>query len=156
MQTRVRPLGNWGAGLSAESATFHALCEALRGRSPRDANWEAQLTLANRTLTTPALATALEGKEGIPRDVASFLTTISERARQRHAMMRGQLCEAVAALDTAGIMPILIKGAAFMADGSRQATPSRRSWPALMSAFTRSRDNPGRASATARSSRQPQ
>ncbi|MBX7496305.1 nucleotidyltransferase family protein [Qipengyuania sp. 6B39] len=106
--------------MRAEQASFAAICEALRGAPPRGADWDSLLALANRTLTTPALAAALAGRGDIPRDVTAFLATIAERARQRHAMMHGQLGVAVAALAAAGVTPILIKGAAFMADGSRQ------------------------------------
>ncbi|MXP44974.1 nucleotidyltransferase family protein [Allopontixanthobacter sediminis] len=78
-------------------------------------DWTPVLALANRTLVTPALAAALQGKPGVPTGVHVFLTHIAARTTERNVLMKRQLVEAVQALSNGGVTPILIKGAAFLA-----------------------------------------
>ena len=104
----------------ADRATLEALCSALRGQIPQEPDWDAILTLANRTLVTPALAHSLDGRPEVPEEVLDFLQHISQRTRARNAVMRGQLQDACDALVRAGHRPILIKGACFLADPDHQ------------------------------------
>ena len=92
------------------------LCACLKGRVPAAIDWEGVLGLANRTLVTPALAEALATQKArIPDEAAGMLQVIAERTAARNRLMHDQLVEAVAALGSRGIRPILLKGAALLA-----------------------------------------
>ncbi|WP_158610996.1 nucleotidyltransferase family protein [Aurantiacibacter spongiae] len=95
------------------------LCAALAGERPADDDWPALLPLANRLLVTPALAALFDGDSRIPRDVRQFLGVIGSRTLARNTMMRAQLEEAVAALHARGIVPLLFKGAAGLAEAAQ-------------------------------------
>ncbi len=104
------------ANRSRDHAAFLDLCACLKGRIPPSTDWEGVLSLANRTLVTPALAGALRGQEArVPPEAAGMLHVIAERTEARNRMMHGQLTEAVAALAAQGIVPVLLKGAALLA-----------------------------------------
>ena len=92
------------------------LMGALAGHVPRRPDWDAMLSLANRTLTTGTLAQALWAHgTAMPDDVRGFLGEVLERVEKRNARLRLQLEEAVGWLDRSGIRPILLKGAASLA-----------------------------------------
>ncbi|WP_324699705.1 nucleotidyltransferase family protein [Novosphingobium sp. RL4] len=96
------------------------LCQCLRGeafREPRGVapDWDGILSLANRTLVTPALAQALADDTDVPAEVRHFLEEVRARTAIRNRRMHEQLREAVAALNQAAIEPILLKGAALLA-----------------------------------------
>ena len=101
-----------------ERTDLAALCSALKGKVPQEADWTKILALANRTLVTPALAAALTGRDGVPPEVQDFLEHIAERTRSRNQAMRAQLQDAADALARAGLCPILLKGANFLADAA--------------------------------------
>lgn len=101
-----------------ERENLDGLCAALMGEFPQNADWNGILALANRTLVTPALSAILEGHQGVPEEVGDFLRHIAERTAMRNEAMRRQLEETVHALMLAGLEPILIKGAVFLADRS--------------------------------------
>ncbi|MGO4125087.1 nucleotidyltransferase family protein [Inquilinus sp. YAF38] len=91
-----------------------ALISALRGAPPADAEWFSVIEVANRCWMTPALFVALDSCGGLsclPADARDYLGFIHDRNRQRNILLRGQLLEAVAALNRSGIQPILLKGA---------------------------------------------
>ncbi|MCG5480863.1 MAG: nucleotidyltransferase family protein [Ensifer alkalisoli] len=91
-----------------------SLVTGLHGRVADEAEWEAVVALANHTLLTPALFASLAQSGQInrlPRDVHDYLAFIHDRNRHRNLRLREQLSEAVAALNGAGIVPILLKGA---------------------------------------------
>ncbi len=90
------------------------MCTALQGQVAKGTKWESLLTLANRTLVTPALANALADNDQVPPDVREFLAAIASRTLDRNLAMRRQLSECCMALSNCGVLPILIKGAAFM------------------------------------------
>ena len=105
-----------------------ALVAGLRGRVAEGTDWQAVIALANHTLLTPALFVSLEGSghiDRLPTDVSAYLRFIHERNRTRNLRLRGQLNEAVAALNSRGIVPVLLKGAIplFLAETGRM--PSR-------------------------------
>lgn len=87
--------------------------------------WERLIAAANEAYLTPALEDALRGRAvlaAVPAEVASYLAMIAERNRMRNARLRAQLRELVQALNRAGIVPVLLKGAAgLFAGGSRFA-----------------------------------
>ena len=90
------------------------MCGALEGQIGTGTDWDAVLALANRTLVTPALASALADNDQVPADVREFIAAIASRTLHRNVAMRRQLSECCTALSICGVVPILIKGAAFM------------------------------------------
>lgn len=98
-------------------AALHSLILALRGVPRVDADWLSVIEVASRCWMTPALFVALDGcggLSGLPADARDYLAFIHDRNRQRNLLLRGQLLEAVAALNRSGIQPILLKGAAIL------------------------------------------
>ncbi len=92
------------------------LCACLRGTPLPRTDWTSVISLANRTLTTPALKDAFEcGSEKAPPDVQSYVAEVSSRNILRNERLATQLADAVTALNGRGITPVLIKGAAFLA-----------------------------------------
>ena len=93
---------------------LQSLIAALRGAPPADADWDAVIELAIRCWMAPALFIALDGRgvlSGLPADARDYLAFIHDRNRQRNLLLRGQLLEAVAALNRSSVRPILLKGA---------------------------------------------
>lgn len=101
-----------------ERKNLEALCSALQGETTPVADWTKVLALANRTLVTPALASALRGRDGVPEDVREFLEHIATRVRMRNKALHVQLQDAADAMVRNGLKPILFKGACFLADPS--------------------------------------
>jgi hypothetical protein len=74
------------------------------------------LDLANHALVTPQVYSAALGAgtlDRMPGEVRDFLHEVWSRNRRRNRRIFAQLGEATAALNAAGIEPILLKGAAF-------------------------------------------
>ncbi len=71
------------------------------------------LDAANHALVTPSLLQALKhfGAK-MPEDVADFLALIDERNNRRNTKLRGMALDATAALNAAGVEPVLLKGMA--------------------------------------------
>jgi hypothetical protein len=93
--------------------TFEALISCLRGEPPAQCDWMAVFEVANQSLVTPALAGALRGR-AIPPDAAEYLSFILERNTERNTQLRAQLAEAATALNGAGIVPVVLKGGAWL------------------------------------------
>jgi hypothetical protein len=93
------------------------LCRCFRGEIPAGFEWMSIIELANRTLTTPALvACAEQCPDTIPRDVDAYLKEIFQRNLARNERLSFQLNEAIAALNAQGIVPVLMKGSALLAE----------------------------------------
>lgn len=95
-------------------AALETLLAGLRGHAVHTADWQPVIALANRTLLTPALFSALVHSGEInrlPDDVREYLGFIHDRNRERNSRLRAQLAEAVTALNRRGIVPLLLKGA---------------------------------------------
>ncbi|KRB86072.1 hypothetical protein ASE00_04845 [Sphingomonas sp. Root710] len=89
---------------------------ALRGTPLSDCDWDAMLALANQSLVTPQLAANLDGHgKTLPDRVAAFLDDVRARNAERNRRLWRLLHDAVAALSKAGIVPVLLKGAALRA-----------------------------------------
>jgi hypothetical protein len=100
--------------MTQASAALKALITGLRGRAVSTVDWQSVIALANRTLLTPALFSALAQSgeiDRLPVNVREYLGFIHDRNCQRNLRLRAQLSEAVAALNHRGIVPILLKGA---------------------------------------------
>ena len=105
-------------------AAPEALIAGLRGRAVSRTDWQSVIALANRTLLTPALFSALvhSGEiDRLPGDVREYLGFIHDCNWERNVRLRAQLAEAVAALNRRGIVPLLLKGAVplFLSPASR-------------------------------------
>lgn len=119
--------------------TFQSLCDLLRplagaGDDPRATIarvnqhdvWLSIVKLAGDELVTPQLAVAMaEQGELLPDDVAAYCRTVGELSATRAKSLRDQLSELTPALNAGGIVPLLLKGAAYEAvdlypaDGAR-------------------------------------
>ncbi|HVI30570.1 nucleotidyltransferase family protein [Phenylobacterium sp.] len=98
------------------------LSGALRGRPARRTDWRAVLGMANEALVTPQLHVALRGAgalDRLPPDLRAFTEEVFVRNRERNRRLFSQLHHAVAALNAAGIAPVLLKGAALWASLGR-------------------------------------
>ena len=78
-----------------------------------DVSWERMIDIANDYFVTPGVWTGLKSK-GLERLLADepyeYLHTLHALNRERNTHLRGQLIEAVRALNGAGIKPLLFKG----------------------------------------------
>lgn len=96
--------------------TLDEVSAALRGASAPHYDWTAVLDLANQSLVTPGLAAALAPvAERVPETARVFLAEVRRRNHERNHRLTSQLHDAVAALNAAGIEPVLLKGAALLA-----------------------------------------
>lgn len=99
------------------SRAFDALTACLRGEPPKKADWADVFEIANRTLLTPALFSALNRISQL--DVLSeegriYLEFIYGRNLERNLRLRAQLIEAVGVMNRVGIKPTLLKGAVLL------------------------------------------
>jgi hypothetical protein len=105
------------------------LVAALRGQDiPERVDWSAVIALANHTLLTPTLFSSLEraGRiDCLPHDVRHYLRFIYNCNYERNVRLRSQLCEAVEALNSLGIAPVLLKGAVPLFLAQSSCLPSR-------------------------------
>jgi hypothetical protein len=103
---------------------LEALIAGLHGRAVSTTDWQSVIALANRTLLTPALFSALvhSGEiDRLPDDVREYLEFIHDSNSERNVRLRAQLAETVAVLNSRGIVPLLLKGAVslFLSPASR-------------------------------------
>jgi hypothetical protein len=99
-------------------AALQQLAMCLQGRLPAAPDWMSILDLANRSLMTAQLCAAISSADranAIPEDVSKFLKEVRARNRMRNQRLMAQLCDALRALNGAGIQPVLLKGAAIWA-----------------------------------------
>ncbi|HTY69606.1 MAG TPA: nucleotidyltransferase family protein [Alphaproteobacteria bacterium] len=85
---------------------------AARRQSVRD--WTRPLALANAHLVSPAMYASLAGANAlasIPNDTREYLALLYGLNRDRNRALRRQAIELLAALNAAGIYPLLLKGA---------------------------------------------
>ena len=82
-------------------------------------NWPLLVVLASHHLVTPALAPRLGKAVGAPLDceLQQYFGVLRALNRERNQRIRIQLRDLVAALNTAGIVPILLKGTAHLTLG---------------------------------------
>ena len=114
--------------MSRVAHPLDALVAGIRGAPAPEADWRAVIALANRTLLTPALFEAMSASgelDQLEPDAAEYLRFLHACNRERNQRLREQLDAAVGALNSAGICPVLLKGAVpvFLCSGRRP--PSR-------------------------------
>lgn len=104
---------------------LHGLLGCLRGQLPAQADWPRIIGLANKTLCTPAVSVRLREAglfPALPADVATFFAEMERRNGERNDRLMKQLDEAAAAMNAAGVSPVLLKGTAWLV----HAPPERR------------------------------
>jgi hypothetical protein len=87
----------------------------LAGDLPSDVEWMSVLELANKALVTPQIYSAALQTGTVsqmPAEVRTFLHEVWRRNRERNRRLFIQLREALSALNSVGIEPTLLKGAA--------------------------------------------
>jgi len=83
-------------------------------------SWERVVEISSSHLVTPAILTALEGKnltDLIPADLHDYLSDLRQLNIQRNEALLSQLTEIARALNEEGIEPIPLKGAAHLLAG---------------------------------------
>ena len=112
--------------MTSQGATLWHLCRCFQGLRPGSVDWTPLISLANQTLTTPALQDAVEQfGDDIPEDVSRYVGELFTRNLARNDRLAEQLAEALAALNAHGITPMLLKGSAMLATTPRM-TMGRR------------------------------
>jgi len=102
-----------------DGSILRTVVAAVSGNPPPQADWMELLTAANNALVTATMAERLRESgvlESLPDDVQEFLQAVFESAVERNRRMLEQLTEAVGHLNRVGVRPLLIKGAAILAD----------------------------------------
>jgi Uncharacterised nucleotidyltransferase len=103
---------------------FIALCSYLRagllgGKSPSPQAgiaWEWLIEASSYHYVTPTLAWCLKEQPGIPLEVRDYSDTVFALNGKRNQALLAALTRVVAALNSIGIEPVLIKGAARLAE----------------------------------------
>jgi hypothetical protein len=103
---------------------LEVLAACLKGSPPAGCDWMAVFEAANQSLVTPALAGTLRHREIAP-DAAQYLAFILERNTRRNERLRAQIAEAAQALNGAGVVPVLLKGGAWLLTVASDATGER-------------------------------
>lgn len=115
--------------MARHSAALTSLCNCLRGMPPVNVEWTPVIGLANQTLTTPALIDFVDKFAlMLPEDVCTYIRQIHRRNVLRNNRLIAQLEEAVVAMNSLGITPIMLKGASTLA-----TAPEERRGVRLMS-----------------------
>ena len=108
---------------------FTAVCSYLRAgllkNTPlhrvNDPSWELLIEASSHHYVTPALAWCLKDHTEFPSEIREYLDTVlALNARRNEGLLAG-LARIVAALNTIGIEPVLLKGAARLIEASYPA-----------------------------------
>ncbi len=113
--------------------TFVALSGHLRagllGGAPpaaaTDIHWKLLIEASSYHYVTPALAWCLRDRTGMPSDVADFFEATLTLNGRRNERLSGALARVAAALNAIDIEPVLLKGAARLAEGAYPAAALR-------------------------------
>ena len=112
--------------MASGGATLWHLCRCFRACGPAASTGRLLISLANQTLTTPALQDVVEQfADDIPKEVSRYVGELFARNLARNDRLAEQLAEALAALNARGITPMLLKGSAMLATTPRM-TMGRR------------------------------
>lgn len=110
MNTRLTALDFITRVLGSEASNDSLRTEITTGQPP----WEMVVSLANDHLLTPALWVALNNRSltnDLPEELTQYLHELHRLSCERNRQLRLQLLEATRQLNTAGITPVLLKGA---------------------------------------------
>jgi hypothetical protein len=106
--------------MTAARHALDGLAGALRGDTAAIADWTPILALANEHLLAPALWSALDAAQqapALPDEVRDYLQGLHALNGERNRVIRRQVLELAAALNGAGIVPVVLKGAVTLFDG---------------------------------------
>jgi hypothetical protein len=121
-------------------ATLAALDQCLRIAAPSnveeirtpacryEVDWDVFISIANKYLVAPAVWTALvrvSPFREVPEDVRNYLALLHNRNTHRNASIRAQCLEIGSILAKSGLKAVLIKGAAWLFDGSSAPASDR-------------------------------
>ena len=103
---------------------YTAICDRLSagllGTAPSppvtDQPWESIIEASSHHLVTPALAWSMRNAD-CPPDVRAYFEAVLTLNRNRNQTIVATLARVVSTLNGAGIEPVLLKGAAHLADG---------------------------------------
>ena len=110
----------------AASNAKHDFCRRTTWDNRTD--WLAVIAISNQHMVTPALWTALSRWDlcqQLPNDVRDYLSLIYTRNADRNERIRKQCVEIGRILSEAGVQAVLLKGAAWLFDGSLAAAADR-------------------------------
>lgn len=88
--------------------------ELLAGPQP----WEALIGTASRHMVAPALGWAWAGRADLPPEVSQLFGGLLAMNRARNASLMADIEALLVALNREGIVPMLLKGSAMLADGT--------------------------------------
>jgi Uncharacterised nucleotidyltransferase len=119
--------------MSESLETLRSLCRCLGrdggpGTAQSDVQWRQVIELANLHYLTPALWWALEKKGQVkqpPEDAREFLEAALALNRSRNEKIRDQATELMAALTTAGIRSVVLKGGVYLFEDDEAAFNTR-------------------------------
>lgn len=97
---------------------MHGLLACLLGRAQAVTDWAGVIALANKTLCVPTAAARLMQSgtfSTLPSDVGTFLAEVHRRNEDRNRRLLIQLDEAAAALNAISVLPVALKGTAWLA-----------------------------------------
>ena len=103
---------------------FTALCGDLRAGllggerpAPRHFSWESLIEIASFHYVTPTVGWCLGDEAHVPADVREYFTAAATLNGRRNALMQASLARATGLLNAIDIAPMLLKGAAHLAEG---------------------------------------
>lgn len=97
---------------------LRGLLACLRGDAQAVSDWTGVIALANKTLCVPTAAARLMQSgafPSLPPDVATFLADVHRRNEDRNRRLLKQLDEAAATLNAISVLPVALKGTAWLA-----------------------------------------
>lgn len=80
-------------------------------------DWPEVIAQAGAHFVTPMIAPPLVNHADVPSDVRDYLAAVQTLAAQKVNMLRTQIAEVTSALRGVGVQPVLLKGAAALAQG---------------------------------------
>lgn len=106
--------------MASRGTALAHLCSCFQGALPENIDWMSVISLANETLTTPALHAVTEHfPDRIPPDVSRYVGEVFARNLVRNDRLVKQLMEVLEALNADGVTPVLVKGSAMLATSPR-------------------------------------
>lgn len=120
---------NWPvSGALPARSPLERLAAAIRGEIGPHTDWLEIVATANDHLVGPHLYRALDRgghADGADPEAMSYLALLDSANVERNGLIAAQLCEITAAMNAAGVAPLVIKGAAILASQDDPASTAR-------------------------------
>jgi hypothetical protein len=114
--------------MSRRRAISH-LVSIFTGKHPSNPDWTGIVEIANQELVTAELHDRIRdlgAQDSVPEDLRTFFRDVETRVADRMTRLSDTLHEALEALSRAGVTPLLLKGAALLAEHDpREGGPAR-------------------------------